>query len=38
LEGVATNMPLLQPYFTVAIDQFSSSVRFGAMVKGTWQP
>jgi hypothetical protein len=25
LEGVATNMTLLQPYFTVAIDQFSSS-------------
>jgi hypothetical protein len=24
LEGVATNMALLQPYFTVAIDQFSS--------------
>jgi hypothetical protein len=25
LEGIATNMPLLQPKFTVAIDQFSSS-------------
>jgi hypothetical protein len=25
LEGIATNMTLLQPYFTVAIDQFSSS-------------
>jgi hypothetical protein len=26
LEGVATNMTLLQPYFTMAIDQFSNSV------------
>jgi hypothetical protein len=25
LKGVATNMALLQPYFTVAIDQFSTS-------------
>jgi hypothetical protein len=25
LEGIATNMALLQPYFTVAIDQFSSN-------------
>jgi hypothetical protein len=25
LEGIATNMALLQPYFTMAIDQFSSS-------------
>jgi hypothetical protein len=26
-EGIATNMTLLQPYFTVAINRFSSSVR-----------
>jgi hypothetical protein len=26
LEGIATNIALLQPNFTVAIDQFSSSV------------
>jgi hypothetical protein len=33
LEGVATNMGLLQPYFTVAIDQFSSS-----SFRHTWFP
>jgi hypothetical protein len=25
LEGITTNMALLQPYFTIAIDQFSST-------------
>jgi hypothetical protein len=29
LEGIATKMALLQPYFTVAIDQFSSSKDWG---------
>jgi hypothetical protein len=29
LEGIATKMTLLQPYFTVAIDQFSSSKDWG---------
>jgi hypothetical protein len=27
MKGIGTNMALLQPYFTVAIDQFSSSVQ-----------
>ena len=35
LEGIATNMALLQPYFTVAIDRFSSSGLEGYL---TWWP
>jgi hypothetical protein len=34
LEDIATNMTILQPYFTVAIDQFSSSVHAGRCALG----